>query len=460
MHDVEDRLIARLILYPVPNLALGGRLQSALTGSGVVVEGTPDEQGIPVLVFAELVDENLCALIAAEAGEGERRVLVILSQTCAAAGSDWRLLAAGASDVVRDDGAASLGSAIRCRLERWRDVDALSDSEQVREMVIGSSPAWRRIIRAVVEAAAFTSVPVLITGESGTGKEMIANLVHTLDRRPSKGELVLADCSAIVPELSGSEFFGHEKGAYTGAHQSRDGAFALADKGTLFLDEIGELPGALQAQLLRAVQEKSYKRVGSNVWRNTEFRLVSATNRDLLADVDTGRFRRDLYYRIAAWIIHLPPLRDRPGDILPLARHFVRQFRPELEDVELDDAVAAFLLAREYPGNVRDLRQLCGRIAYRHPDRGRITAGDIPPEERLGADDLASWRGGAFRKAVHRAVSLGVGLKQIGRAAEEIAEEIALEQADGNLQRAARLLGVTDRALQIRKQTRKAAGAG
>lgn len=459
MKNVEDRLNSRLIRYPVTDAAPDIRLLSALAESGVVVENTADDWRIPALISAASVDESLHALITAESAHGERRVLVILDQS-STAGSDWSLLAAGASDVVRDDGAVPLGRAIRCRLERWGDVDALAASEQVRDLVIGASPAWLRVIRAVVEAAAFTSVPILITGESGTGKEMIANLVHALDRRPYKGALVLADCSAIVPELSGSEFFGHEKGSYTGAHQSRDGAFALADKGTLFLDEIGELPGPLQAQLLRAVQEKSYKRVGSNVWRETEFRLVAATNRDLLADVETGRFRRDLYYRIAAWVIHLPPLRERPGDILPLALHFLRQFRPELEPIELDDAVTAFLLAREYPGNVRDLRQLCGRIAYRHAADGRITAGDIPPEERIGADDVADWNGGAFRKAVHRALALGVGLKQIGRSAEEIAEEIAIEQADGNLQRAARLLGVTDRALQIRKQTRKAAGAG
>src|SRR5690606_31880967 len=136
--------------------------------------------------------------------------------------------------------------------------------------------------------------------------------------------LVILDCSTIVPELAGSEFFGHERGAFTGALITREGAFALADGGTLFLDEIGELPLHLQVQLLRVIQEGTYKKVGSNTWKSTRFRLICATNRDLSEEVKKGRFRADLFYRIASWTFHLPPLRERKEDILPLALHFLK----------------------------------------------------------------------------------------------------------------------------------------
>ena len=138
----------------------------------------------------------------------------------------------------------------------------------------------------------------------------------------------MLDCSTLVPSLSGSEFFGHERGAFTGAVDARDGAFALAAGGTLFVDEIGELPPELQTQLLRAVQEHTYKRVGGNVWRQTDFRLVCATNRDLQADVAAGRFRQDLYYRIAGVCCHLPPLRDRLDDVPVLTEYFLRELSP------------------------------------------------------------------------------------------------------------------------------------
>src|SRR5262249_5035658 len=143
--------------------------------------------------------------------------------------------------------------------------------------------------------------------------------------------------------LSGSEFFGHERGAFTGAVSQRDGAFALADGGTLFLDEVGELPLPLQAQLLRVVQERTYKRVGGNTWHRTNFRLVCATNRDLLAQVGRGEFRADLYYRIASFVCKLPPLRQRLDDVIPLAEYFLRQMYPNGEPPQLDDAVRAYL---------------------------------------------------------------------------------------------------------------------
>jgi transcriptional regulator with GAF, ATPase, and Fis domain len=182
-----------------------------------------------------------------------------------------------------------------------------------------------------------------------------------------------------VPDLAGSELFGHERGAFTGAAASRDGAFKLAENGTLFLDEVGELPLPLQAQLLRAVQEKTYKRVGGNTWRRAEFRLICATNRDLGAEVAQGRFRRDLYYRIAGLVAHAPPLRERASDILPLAEHFLREQRGDGAPSALSAPVRTLLVTRDYPGNVRDLRQLIHAIGLRHHGNGPVTVGAVPP---------------------------------------------------------------------------------
>jgi len=252
--------------------------------------------------------------------------------------------------------------------------------------------------------------------------------------------------------LAGSEFFGHERGAFTGAAVARDGAFALADRGTLFLDEVGDLPLALQAQLLRVCQERTYKRVGSSIYQSTAFRLVCATHHELLGSVSQQRFRADLYYRIAAIVCRMPPLRERREDILPLARHFLERLRPDEDAPEIDAAIAEHLVDRDYPGNVRDLRQLVTRIHHRHVGAGPITPGDLPPEERPSQNLVREdWRGEGFNDAIRHALRRGVGLKDISRGATETAIGIALREEGDNLQRAARRLGVTDRALQMRR---------
>lgn len=290
----------------------------------------------------------------------------------------------------------------------------------------------------------------------GPARSWWPRLIHKLDTRPRKPELVVLDCTTIVPELSGSEFFGHERGAFTGAVAPRDGAFALANGGTLFLDEIGELPLALQGQLLRVIQEHTYKRVGGNAWQRTEFRLVCATNRDLMRQVACGEFRADLYHRIAGYICKLPPLRERPEDVLPLFRHFIRQLRPDGGPFEPTGPVCDYLVSRSYPGNIRELRQLASRILCHHVGYGPITVGSIPVDERPSSDmSSGNWCDQSFDRAIRRAVALGVGLKEIGHVATETAIGIAVEEEGGNLQRAAHRLGVTDRALQMRRANRR-----
>ncbi|MCI5145846.1 MAG: sigma-54-dependent Fis family transcriptional regulator, partial [Candidatus Electrothrix sp. AR3] len=294
----------------------------------------------------------------------------------------WKLLQDGAADIVNWERSIQPAKKIAARLLRWQEVDILMQSAAVRKNLIGKSPTWLSVLQGIVEIAHFTTANLLLLGESGTGKELTARLIHDLDARKKKGRFVILDCTTIVSELAGSEFFGHECGAFTGASHTRDGAFALADQGTLFLDEVGELPLSLQAQLLRVVQEGSFKRIGGNTWKNTAFRLVCATNRNLEDAVKRGEFRHDLYHRIANWTFTLPPLRDRCEDILPLVRHFIHRYCQGYQDPELDSTVCNYLASREYTGNIRELKQLALRIMHRHVGPGLITAGDIPEGER------------------------------------------------------------------------------
>ncbi|MFB6837713.1 sigma 54-interacting transcriptional regulator [Streptomyces sp. NPDC056361] len=415
--------------------------------------------GGPGVLLLDAADAALAARLARLCDAGRHRVLAVaLTRAALGAPGPWPLLRAGAGDVLVWDASATPAEDVVRRLRRWADVDALVASPLVAENLVGAGTAWQLLLRDIVETAVFSDASVLVTGESGTGKELVARLVHALDPRRGAEQLVLLDCTTIVPALAGSEFFGHEKGAFTGALASRDGAFALADRGTLFLDEVGELPLELQAELLRVVQEGTYKKVGGNTWHTTGFRLVCATNRDLASDEGARRFRGDLYHRIAAFTCRLPSLRERTEDVLPLARHFLRALRtddgtPAAED--FDPAVQHMLMERHYPGNVRELRQLVGRMARRHVGAGLISAGDVPPGERPAAPVAGTPADGrpdaGFEQAVRTALAAGVSLKEIGVRARDTAVLIAVQEADGNLQEAARALGVTDRALQLRR---------
>ncbi|WP_292978729.1 sigma 54-interacting transcriptional regulator [Nitrosomonas sp.] len=387
---------------------------------------------------------------------GQTQILACFCCETISGDAIWQLMDAGASDVLTCSNYGLVIHEIISRLRRWELVNTMVNSPDVKQALVGESHSLKTTLRQVVEVAHFTSTPVLILGESGTGKELLANLVHAMDPRPDKGELVILDCSTIVPELAGSEFFGHERGAFTGAASSRDGVFALANGGTLFLDEIGELSPSMQTQLLRVIQEKTYKRVGGNAWQRTSFRLVCATNRDLMAQVQRGEFRADLYYRIAGFICCLPPLRERTEDILPLANHFLKQNCAHKNTPTLDKSVQEYLLRRQYPGNVRDLKQVVSRMLCRYTGEGLLTVGCIPPDERPTlSEDWKEWRDINFERAIRIALSRGLGLKTISKNTEEVAIRIAVDEENGNLQRAAQRLGVTDRALQLRRAAQR-----
>jgi transcriptional regulator with GAF, ATPase, and Fis domain len=424
------------------------RVISGLRKVGVQLQprDTPGGPRNGVVVFAGNIATAADAIHQVTNG-GPGCVIALHAAGAGLGDNSWALLRAGASDVIAwaDESALQVAE----RLRRWETIDELVECQHVRDFLVGESPAWRAVLRDAVEVARFTDAAVLITGESGTGKERVAQLIHELDPRRNKKLMVVLDCSTVVPSLSGSEFFGHEKGAFTGASAPRAGAFELADNGTLFLDEVGELPPSLQAELLRVIQEGTFKRVGSNTWRKSVFRLMCATNRDLATEQGVGTFRNDFYYRIAGCTLHLPSLRDRPEDILPLFRHFFREAHPDREPPELEDAVRDLLLSRPYPGNVRDLRSLVLRIIPRYLGAGVVTIGDIPDHERpVPPQAVAAWRSGAFEEGIRRGLSVGAKLDEITAAAAEVATELAVSREDGEVRRAAQSLGVPERTLR------------
>lgn len=418
--------------------------QTAAGAKAVVLCWTEKE---PVKTITEQLQE-LCTCTS--------KIILLAIQHIVPDLSKWQLVQAGAHDIIswKDDGSAT--DFIVARLKRWQLINDMIASDIVQQTMIGTSNTWKKFLGKVIEAAWFTQHDILLTGASGTGKEMTANLIHALDQRNDKGELVVLDCTTIVPELSGSEFYGHDKGAFTNAIYTRDGAFAQADNGSLFLDELGELPLTLQAGLLRVIQEKTYKRVGSNNWFKTNFRLICATNRNLKEEICKGHFREDLYYRVASSVFTLPSLEERREDIPELVRFFLRQELKTVVAPEIDNTVMNFLVSRPYPGNVRELKQLMARIAMRYTGEGFISIGDIPEDELPDIQQLKqAWnqQAGSLQQSIRLSIASGKDLMRIKNDIALLAMEIALEDCGGNLTLAARKLNVEVRTLQyIRKR--------
>ena len=234
-------------------------------------------------------------------------------------------------------------------------------SEQNFGDMIGGSPGLRKVMKQA-QLVAPTNATVLITGESGTGKELVARAIHEQSARKGR-TLIKLNCSAVPEGLFESEFFGHVRGAFTGALKDKPGRFELADGGTLFLDEIGEVPLAMQAKLLRVLQEQELERIGDTHTRKVNVRVIAATNRDLAKEVDDGRFRQDLFYRLAVFPIEVPPLRERREDIAPLAAHFMRQSTRRMNRPEppITEATLTQLASYDWPGNVRQLQNVIER---------------------------------------------------------------------------------------------------
>ena len=342
-------------------------------------------------------------------------------------------------------------------LHRLSQIEAISglraENKALRSLVVGSrglyqfnSPSMQQVDRLVSKVAT-TNSTVLITGESGTGKGVVARSIHEQSLR-SEFPFIPVNCSAIPENLLESEFFGHAKGAFTGADKAHKGLFTQADRGTIFLDEIGELPLHLQTKLLHVIEDKQIRPLGSEQTRGVDVRIIAATNRNLENMVKEGRFREDLYFRLGMFHIHIPPLCERHGDISGLARHLMRNagVTSSGKTLEIDPEVDDILQSYSWPGNVRQLENVINR-AYILADGGRITLVDLPPEiSRQSAapkyiDVLAGKKGdlrdqlrwieaGIIAKAIDEAGGdrklaaqrLGIGLSSLYRKLEELAD--------------------------------------
>ncbi len=248
------------------------------------------------------------------------------------------------------------------QLEQERDYlrDEINITANFGE-IIGESQALKRTL-SQIEAVACTPTSVLILGESGVGKEMIARAIHMHSDRAGQ-PLVKVNCASIPKELFESEFFGHVRGSFTGAHRDRVGKMQLANNGTLFLDEVGEIPLDLQSKLLRALQESEFERVGDEKTQKVNVRIIAATNRNLAEEVRKGRFREDLYYRLSVFPVDVPPLRERVADIPPIAQHFLNSYCQQLgrKPLALSRAQVAHLTQHQWPGNIRELKNVIER---------------------------------------------------------------------------------------------------
>jgi PAS domain S-box-containing protein len=254
--------------------------------------------------------------------------------------------------------------------------------------IVGTSQALRRMLKRI-EAVAETPASVLVQGESGVGKELVAREIHARSPR-SDGPLVKVNCATIPKELFESEFFGHVKGAFTGAHRDRIGRFQLADGGTIFLDEVGEIPLELQSKLLRVLQESEFERVGDDITKSVDVRVIAATNRDLERLIVAGEFREDLFYRLSVFPVDVPPLRERGDDIVQLAQHFLEQTCKDFgrEALTLTRSQVANMKSYSWPGNVRELKNVIERAVILSP--GTSLRLDLSMPELELADDPAT----------------------------------------------------------------------
>ncbi len=350
----------------------------------------------------------------------------------------------GASDYIgkpveMDELESAIASALRLR-------DALRENQRLREELegryrfdnlVGSSAAFRAVITAVAEVCA-SKANVLITGESGTGKEMVARAIHFNSPR-KESRFIAINCAAIPENLLESELFGHVKGAFTGALSNRPGRFATADGGTIFLDEIGDMPLALQAKILRTLQERTIEPVGSDRTRSVDVRVIAATNRDLLEAVRAGRFREDLYYRLSVYPIALPPLRDRDDDVAELADRFVARLAAEMGKrvTGITPAARRAMASYPWPGNIRELQNCIERAVI-------VARGDL-----IDLPDLPPY--------LFQPTGAGAAGERESRLPADLAAELeatekrwiieALRRAGGVQVRAAAMLGITDRGL-------------
>ncbi len=315
----------------------------------------------------------------------------------------------------------------------------LSPEDVDRCGMVGSSKPMMDIYDTIKKVAP-TTTTVLLTGETGTGKDLIAHAIHRNSPR-KENPFIRINCAAIAENLMESELFGYEKGAFTGAAMKKPGRFELAHKGTLFLDEVGEIPRDMQVKLLRVLQDHEFERVGGLKTIKVDVRLVTATNRNLLQDVKEGRFREDLFYRLNVFPIHLPPLRERREDILPLAEYFLDKLNRKLDRSvrHIEKDVQDLFVSYDWPGNVRELEHLMERLVLMAKGDA-IAAEDLPPEVKAPPVPPQGKIEKPFKDFIKSQT-------------EEVERQMIiriLEECGGNVTRAAQQLGLSRKGLQLK----------
>jgi DNA-binding NtrC family response regulator len=316
-----------------------------------------------------------------------------------------------------------------------------------RTRIVGTSPAMREVYD-LIEQVAPARTTILITGESGTGKEVVARTIHFSSPRAESGQFVAVNCSNIPSELLESELFGHTKGAFTGAVNAKKGLFDVADSGSIFLDEISTIPPETQARLLRVIQEREFTPLGDTQPRRVDVRIIAATNTDLHRAVKSGDFREDLFYRLNVINIHLPPLRDRREDILPLAQHFIRKYNEENARIISENISPEVLRALErynWPGNVRELETALERAVI--VVRGNELTLDCLREEIVNPEARQNQRSGSSEAVGEMDLTRGISFyDEVSRFEIELIRR-ALEFTSGHQSRAAKLLGMNNTTL-------------
>jgi DNA-binding NtrC family response regulator len=382
---------------------------------------------------------------------------------------------AGAFDYVLKPFSPSQIDVILKKAQSYRQLVRINrllsdDPEDDDAVLVGRSPAMMRL-RQLVERVAPTDATVLITGESGTGKEMVAREFYRRSPRRTS-PFIKVNCAAVSENLIESEFFGHERGAFTGATERREGRFELANQGTLLLDEVSEIPGHLQAKLLRVLQEREFERVGGSRTIKVNVRIIATSNRDLIGHVEKGEFRQDLYYRLNVFPVHVPALRERTEDILLLAEHFLRRFvrKHGVKVTGFSDSARSALLAYRWPGNVRELQNTVERAVILSESGRAVTATFLGLPGDLTLADPADTPGSSVAEAPGGLSTLTQGSEpgtsvtdaqgQVLRLdeLEKHAIRAALRQTAGNRTQAAAELGISIRTLRNKLQEYRLAG--
>ena len=386
-------------------------LERALAGEGYAVDAVADAEAAGAALAATRYDLALTDLMlpggsGLEVVEACRAaappVPVVVMTAYGTVATAVQAMKLGAADFLEkpvelDDLFAVVRSLVGERAEEPASAPAVAAAADAPAFVAGPGcppivGQHRRLLSALrlLRRVAPTETTVLLLGESGTGKELFARALHALSPRKG-GPFVAVNCAAIPESLLENELFGHERGAFTGAHRREPGRFERARGGTLLLDEIGELPAAVQGKILRVLEERTYERVGSAEPQRADVRLIAATNRDLHAMVEAGEFRSDLYFRLSVFPLELPPLRERASDVVPLARHLLARLaeRHGLEPPELTPAAGERLQSQEWPGNVRQLANVLERAVILRPG-GRLGVAEV--EEALSGAEQGERR--------------------------------------------------------------------